>query len=210
MKKTDAEMFASILFDNPVKESKLRSLNLARNMFGKEGFKTLTVALEGNKSLQNLDLSRCNLGVSGFAAISTALAKNKTLKSLNLFGNNGDVDGARALRSSLLVNTSLEFLDLGYNRLREKGCRAITEGFTENKNSALNSIALRYNFINDDGIKNFFEKAIFKSSKIQQAFILQNYLHEHVTHELYKKTVEIGRKVYVDEFVKIQNMSSEK
>lgn len=102
-----------------------------------------------------------------------------------MFGNNGDVDGARAIRDSLKVNNTLQYLDLGYNRLREKGCKAITEGFTSNKDSALKSIAIRYNFINDDGIKDFFDKAIFKGKKIEQAFIMQNYLHEHVTHDLY-------------------------
>lgn len=104
-----------------------------------------------------------------------------------MFGNNGDVDGARALRDALKNNKTLEFLDLGYNRLRENGCRAITDGFTENKDSALKFISLRYNFINDDGIKYFFEKAIFKGTKISKAFIIQNYLHEHVAHDLYAK-----------------------
>lgn len=66
-------MFASILFDNPLGSSKLTSLNLSKNNFGKEGLKTLAVALEGNNSLKSIDLSRCNLGVSGFAAVSIAI-----------------------------------------------------------------------------------------------------------------------------------------
>ncbi len=133
LRRQDAELIATAISENPIKETKLISLNLSRNnSFGKEGVKMLTTALEINKTIQNLDLSRCALGVSGFAAIAEALKKNTSIKAINLFGNKGDVDGARALREALKVNKTLEFLDVGYNRLREKGIRAITEGFTAN------------------------------------------------------------------------------
>lgn len=55
------EIIASALFNtfeiNPVAPTRLRVLNLSRNVIHKEGAKMLAPALEGNKSLHVLDLS---------------------------------------------------------------------------------------------------------------------------------------------------------
>jgi Ran GTPase-activating protein (RanGAP) involved in mRNA processing and transport len=63
------EIIATALFNNfevnPVGVTRLRILNLSRNVMNKEGAKILAPALEGNKSLQVLDLSQCKIGVSG-------------------------------------------------------------------------------------------------------------------------------------------------
>lgn len=111
--------------------------------------------------------------MSGVVAIAGALLKNSTLKSLNLYRNRVDVDGARSLREVLKVNKTLEFLDLGYNRLREKGIKAITDGLSENPDSKLKSLGVRFNFINDDGFNYLFENAIFKGkSKLTNLYII--------------------------------------
>lgn len=68
------EIIASALFNtfeiNPVAPTRLRVLNLSRNVIHKEGAKMLAPALEGNKSLHVLDLSQCKIGVSGTQAIA--------------------------------------------------------------------------------------------------------------------------------------------
>lgn len=184
---------------------------MRRNIIGKEGAKTLAYALEENKSLELLDLSQCKLGVSGTVAIAKALQKNTKLKHLNLYRNKVDVDGARALRELLKVNNSLEFLDVGHNRLREKGIKAITDGICENPNSNIKHLGIRFNFINDDGLAYFFEKAIFNGgSKITHVHLLQNFLSEHFTIALSNKIDELGKKLYCDGFEKLQYLSQDR
>jgi Ran GTPase-activating protein (RanGAP) involved in mRNA processing and transport len=73
----------------------------------------------------------------------------------------------------LKVNTVLEFLDVGHNRLRNKGLVAITEGLTSNPNSNVKHLGIRYNFIKDEGIGNFFEEAIIDgNSKIKHVYMI--------------------------------------
>ena len=123
---------------------------------------------------------------------------------MNLYRNKVDVDGARALRELLKVNTSLEFLDVGFNRLREKGIKALTDGITENPNSNIKHLGVRFNFINDDGFTYLFENAIFKGkTKIDHIYLIQNYLSEHHTLNLSKKLEELGIKIFVDGFEKL-------
>jgi hypothetical protein len=160
--KTDMELLATCLHNNPHKESRIRALNLSKNAILKEGAKILAPALAGNKSLEVLDLSQCNLGVSGTVAIANALKSNTKLKSLNLYRNRADVDGARALRELLKVNSTLEFLDVGHNRLREKGIIAITDGIVANPKSSIEHLGVRFNFINDDGFGYLFDKLILQ------------------------------------------------
>lgn len=132
------------------------------------------------------------------------MEKNSSLKTLNLYRNKVDVDGARALREVLKVNTTIEFLDVGHNRLREKGIKALTDGICENPGSKLEHLGIRFNFINDDGFSYLFEKAIFKGkSKLQNLYILQNYLSEHFLINLSTKLEESGKKLYVDQFEKV-------
>lgn len=100
-----------------------------------------------------------------------------------MYRNKVDVDGARALRELLAHNSVLEFLDVGYNRLREKGIMALTDGITSNPTSSIKSLGLRFNFIKDDGFAYLFDNAIFAEgkSKIQNLYLMQNYLSEHYT-----------------------------
>lgn len=162
--------------------------------------------------MEVLDLSQCKLGVSGTVSIAKALENNKGLKHLNLYRNKVDVDGARALREVLKVNSTLEFIDLGYNRLREKGIKAITDGIIENKTSNLKHLGIRFNFINDDGFAYLFDNAIFPegASKISHVYMMQNFLSEHYTLQLGAKVEQLGKRLYIDSFEKLQYLQQDR
>jgi hypothetical protein len=59
--KNDMELFANCIYNDiegyPFPQSKLKVLNLSRNLITKDGAKILAPCLEKNKSLQVLDLS---------------------------------------------------------------------------------------------------------------------------------------------------------
>jgi len=213
MHKNDVELIATSIFENPVSETQLRVLNLSNNAILKDGAKALAAALEGNTTIEVLDLSQCKLGVSGTSTITKALLNNKTLKSLNLYNNNADVDGARAIRDLLRVNSTLEFLDVGYNRLREKGVNAITDGISENSTSGLRHLGLRYNFINDDGIKYLFNNLVLNKeskSKLDHIYMMQNFINEHCIIGLQEKVKASQLSLFVDSFAKLNNLSQSK
>ena len=77
---------------------------------------------------------------------------------LNIFANTIDVDGARAFEKTLGVNSTLELIDFGHNRLRNEGLMAIAKGIHANKTSAVTHLALRFNFITEDGFTEFLKK----------------------------------------------------
>jgi len=101
-------------------------------------------------------------------------------------------------------------LDVGYNRLREKGIRAITEGFTQNAGSKLKVLGIRYNFINDDGFGFFFEEAVLKKKQLEKVYCIQNYMSEHFCHQTAEKVRNTGSTVYVDQFDRLANCTTEK
>lgn len=153
------------------------------------------------------------MGVSGTVSVTKALWNNKTLKSLNLYNNNADVDGARAIRDLLRVNSTLEYLDAGYNRLREKGVNAITDGINENPTSSLRHLGLRYNFINDDGIKYLFDNLVFNKqskSKLDHIYMMQNFINEHCILGLQEKVRDSHLQLFVDSFAKLRHLSQKK
>ena len=129
-----------------------------------------------------------------------------------MYRNKVDVDGARALRELLAANSVLDFLDVGYNRLREKGIIALTDGITSNPTSSIKSLGLRFNFIKDDGFAYLFDNAIFAEgkSKIQNLYLMQNYLSEHYTLQLAAKSEQLGKRLYIDVFEKIQYLNQDR
>ena len=188
--------------------SNLKILNLAKNQLRKEGAKALCTALSAPATaLEHLDLSGNKIGVSGAQAFANMLKTNKTLKVLNLFSNLVDVDGARSLNDAFKVNCTLQEIDLGLNRLREKGVMALADGLSVNKNSGLRILGLRFNFISEDGIIEFFNKAIFHGgSKLNHIYLKGNHLTEltisHLQEELAKGSVTL----HVDVFEKLRNL----
>jgi hypothetical protein len=51
------ELLSTCIYQNPLKETKLRILNLRKNPILKEGAKILASGLENNKTIEVLDLS---------------------------------------------------------------------------------------------------------------------------------------------------------
>jgi Ran GTPase-activating protein (RanGAP) involved in mRNA processing and transport len=93
--------------------------------------------------------------------LATALKENTKLESINLYRNIVDVDGARELGKVLAVNNSLKSIDIGHNRIRKTGLEAIVDGIKANKNSKLETLGIRANFINDDAFNNMFDALVF-------------------------------------------------
>lgn len=180
-------------------------------MLTKDGAKLLAPALEANKSIEFLDLSQNQLGVYGVTLVAKALQANQVLKGLNLFKNTLDVDGARALRELLKVNKSIEFLDIGHNRIRSKGLEAIREGILGGKDSKLQSLGIRMNFINDDGFTRFFDEVIFAGkSQIQNLYIQENNLSQYKALKLNQELKDLDSKLYVDAFEKMSYLQEER
>lgn len=181
-------------------------------MVTKDGAKLLAPALEENKSIEFLDLSQNQLGVYGVTLIAKALQANQVLKGLNLFKNTLDVDGARALKDLLTVNKSIEFLDIGHNRIRSKGLEAIREGIIGGKESKLQTLGIRMNFINDDGFTRFFDEVIFaaESTQIQNLYIQENNLSQHKALKLHQELKDLKSTIYVDAFEKMAYLQEER
>ena len=184
-----------MLADNHYGESKISSLNLAKNEAIKgDGAKLLSTALKVNKSLITLNLSSCKLGVSGMVSICSALSTNATLQNLSLYRNIFDVDGARALGTALKTNTSLKFLDLGHNRIRLTGLKSITEGILANPASQVTEMSIKWNFITDAGFSALFEQLILpktgRTQQLKKVWIKNNFLSEFHKIELNKKLNE--------------------
>lgn len=95
-------------------------------------------------------------------ALCLSLKVNKTLKTVNLYRNIIDVDGARALGDVLAVNKTLEFIDIGHNRIRCTGLKAVVDGIVMNPGSKLSKLAIRANFIADEGVRYLFHHLVFK------------------------------------------------
>eukprot|EP00826_Nyctotherus_ovalis_P059993 TRINITY_DN838_c0_g2_i4.p1 TRINITY_DN838_c0_g2~~TRINITY_DN838_c0_g2_i4.p1 ORF type:complete len:1376 (-),score=453.51 TRINITY_DN838_c0_g2_i4:170-4297(-) len=188
--------------------SSVRILNLAHNNLRKEGAQALATNLSQDKTiLEELDISRNNIGVAGAKALAKMLTVNKSLRVLNLFANAVDVDGARALKESFKVNTTLAKIDLGCNRLREKGVKELAEGLSLNNDSAIRTLGIRFNFISDDGITEFFNMAVFsKTCSLKHLYIKGNYYTELNIVDLQKKITENSIILHVDVFEKLKNL----
>jgi Ran GTPase-activating protein (RanGAP) involved in mRNA processing and transport len=199
----DMELFAYMLGENPIGPCKVTTLNLQQCPLTKDGLRTLAPSLTSNKSLVSLDLSSTKMGVSGMMWLSDALKSNNTLKNLNLYRNILDVDGARRLAALLKVNKSIESLDIGHNRIRKTGLKVITDSIVENKDSKLNQLAIRANFINDAGFSYLFEKLVIGRKQLTSLFVKHNFMTDYhraaLANELQNKKVVI----YVDAFAAI-------
>lgn len=67
-------------------------------------------------------------------------------------------DGAKEFGETFKVNKTLEFIDLGDNRIRNKGLYVITEGLSQNKESKVATLGIRFNFLSEDSIINLLKK----------------------------------------------------
>lgn len=97
-------------------------------------------------------------------ALCLSLKVNQTLQKLNLYRNIIDVNGARALGDALAINKTLEFIDIGHNRIRCTGLKAVVDGIAMNLSSKLSKLAIRANFIADEGARYLFQHLVFKKN----------------------------------------------
>lgn len=188
-------------------------MNLSNNHLLKEGCKAISTLFEINNCIEIFDISNNKIGVSGAQSLAEALMKNKSLKVLNIFANNIDVDGARAFGQTLSNNCSLEWIDFGHNRLRNEGLMALSKGINKNKATALKTLGLRYNFINDEGFNDFFSSLYSEGStkpNLSHLFIKNNDLNEYELYSLKKKYDDLGLKIHIDSFDKFEFIENER
>lgn len=210
--KTDADLFLLALDPTrPNYNSKIKILNLSRNILGKEGTKTLASVLEKNKTLEVLDLSHNSLGVSGAKSLAASLAHHTSLKYLNLFANKIDVDGARAFEQTFKTNTSLEYIDFGHNRLRNEGVTALARGISTNKNTRIKYLGLRFNFIDGEGITTFLKKIYAEKNKtsLEEIFIKNNSINEFGLNDILKIYQKLDAQLTIDAFDKFKAVEND-
>lgn len=108
-----------------LKNSDLKSLNLASNMISGEGFELLLDDLIEDKRLQHLDLGivegsmrKNSLGIQGAVCVSALLIKNKVMESLSINDNDLGPDGGECIGIALSQNDTLRVLKIGENDLK--------------------------------------------------------------------------------------------
>jgi Ran GTPase-activating protein (RanGAP) involved in mRNA processing and transport len=153
-------------------------LNLSRNKLGKEGAKIIGKLMNQNGKIEALDLSFNKIGNAGAEALSKSLMDDSTLKYLNLYGNIIDVVGTSHLAEFVGKSKTLQLLDIGYNRIRDKGLNAITTAMTNNKQCAIETLGLKYNFLSEDAIINMFKCFMGENSKVRELYIKNNNVND--------------------------------
>lgn len=122
-----------------------------------------------------------------------------------------DVDGARAIGAMLKVNSSLNMLDIGHNRIRITGLKSVVDGALANPTSGLKQLAIRANFINDDGFSYLFEKMVFGNKQsLTHVFLNENFLSEFHKLALYRQAKDKAITIYADGFESCDLMSKDK
>lgn len=179
LNKNDADLLSLAL--DPTREgfaSRIKVLNLSKNLINKEGAKIIASILEKNNIIEIVDLSKNQIGVSGAQALAQKLEKNTSVKFLNIFNNKIGFDGAQAFGNTFKVNCTLEQVEFGHNRIRNKGLYSLGEGIAQNPKSKINTLGLRFNFLNEDGIIDFLK--VTKGSKgLAEVFIKNNSINEY-------------------------------
>jgi len=191
--------------------SKIKILNLSRNLLQKEGAKILATIFKTNGILEVLDVSSNKLGVAGAQCLAEALRENKSVKYLNIFANKIDVDGARSFETTLSVNSTLEFIDFGHNRLRDEGTMALARGISKNKDHKLKFLGLRFNFISEDGIIDFLKKVYGegKKSPLQALYIRNNAINDYGLMNIVKNVTNLNIKLHIDVLDKIKLLDTD-
>lgn len=154
-------------------QCKLIQLNLGHTMIYKTGAVHLkeVIKSEAMNSLEILQMNHCYLGVAGGIHMNEVIAQENKIRILNLCANKIGVDGARNMGQALKSNSSIRFLDIGYNKIRDEGLRVIGESLAENKESSLQCLGLRCNFLSDKAFQRLFEN-LAKNEKLKINSIL--------------------------------------
>lgn len=97
--------------------------------------------------------------------------------------------------------------------MRNEGLLALSKGINKNKATALKTLGLRYNFINDEGFSDFFSNLYSKEGSkpnFSHLFIKNNDLNEYELYSLKKQYDDFGLKIHIDAFDKFEFIESER
>ena len=144
----------------------LKTLNLAKNKLGEETCMVIADIL--NKThLSVLNISECDLPHSGIVNIIQVLTENTKLRKLNFSGNNCS-GCAEHFEEMLCINTTLTQLKLIACSFQEDETTKILNLFTENKNTALRTLAISRNgFV----MKSLIDKVISENTTLHHLSI---------------------------------------
>lgn len=137
---------------NIIKNSELKSLNLASNMISGEGLELFLDDLIQDRYLRSLDLGvvegsmrKNSLGIQGAVCISALLIKNQTIESLSINDNDLGPDGGECIGIALSQNDTLKILKIAENDLKSEGAFPIIKSATN-----LQQLSLAKNFMKSD------------------------------------------------------------
>lgn len=142
----------------PECNSALTILKLDHNDIGSEGIMNLSKGLVMNKTLEELSLTYCNIEADGARAIFDFLIYTKSgLKKLNLTGNHLRNEGIRKVLRGVSCAKQLEEFHIADNQFDDKDEILQAFSFCMTRNKVLSHYDLRFNAIQDDGIKHLTE-----------------------------------------------------
>ena len=121
-----------------MRNSTLKTLNLAYSSFTESSTKCLSLGLLFNNSLANLNLSNSVIDDASVAYLSTAIQHSESLKTLDLFNCHITDNGIELLAQCVATNRSLTEIRLARNDpISAKGVQLLNECLQKNVHSQL-------------------------------------------------------------------------
>ncbi|CAK4080347.1 unnamed protein product [Aphanomyces euteiches] len=155
-----------------LRHSKVETLQLKLNSFGRQGIEAIMSALT-ESSVSNLSFVCSNLSLASVQAIANHLGLTK-LKVLNLYDNEVGAAGIESLMPAV-VQSQLEQLNLALCNIDDQAARHLAEKLPS---THLTSLILDYNQITDDGAFSLAE-AMVQTPKLAAIGLMENRLTEY-------------------------------
>jgi Ran GTPase-activating protein (RanGAP) involved in mRNA processing and transport len=170
---------------HPQSPSSITILKLDHNNIGSEGMNFLSKGLTMNKNLSELSVTYCNIDADGARAIFEILIYTKSgLKRLNLTGNHLRNEGIiKVLRGASCAKV-LEQFNIADNQFGEDDEVLQALKFCMKRNLTLGHYDLKFNAINDEGIK-FLTEVLIEAEHVWDVEV-----SERVTQEILKEFKE--------------------
>lgn len=169
----------------PESPSAITVLKLDHNDIGSEGVKNLAKGLTMNKNLEELSLTYCNIDAEGARPLFDVLIYTKSgLKRLNLTGNHLRNEGIIKLLRGVSAAKVLEQFNIADNQFGDDEDVLQAFKFCMTKNTTLGHYDIKFNSINDEGIKYLTEVL----TEAEHVFDVE--ISERVTQEILKEFKE--------------------